>query len=370
MAETETGQERTEQPTSKRLEEARRQGQVARSVDLSTAAVVLIAGIGAELSETLNARQRTATCVAHRQASRKAPADPNSRQQHFPGTVSDRAHFGVDAGCLLAPLTLGGWNLSFTALIPDFTRLSPLAGFKRMFSGRGVVDLGKAFAKFGLVATVATMFLRSNSPRLLQLGAEPINMALRHSATLAGQAFVEITVSLALIAAIDVPWQLWQYMQRLRMSRQEIRQEHKESEGSQESKSRIRKVQQEIAKRRMMHEVKKADVVVVNPTHFAVALKYDESRMRAPVLVAKGADEVAARIRAVAAEHSVPIFEAPPLARALFRSVAIGDEIPSTLYLSVAQVLTYVYQLGAALRSGALPPVPPSIDSQLDQARH
>ncbi len=376
MAETETGQERTEQPTSKRLEEARRQGQVPRSVDLSTAAVVLIAGaglrlLGAHMTTQLHGLMRADLALSRQQIFDEGTLVPTLASSIAQALLISAPILALTlAAALLVPLTLGGWNLSFEALIPDFSRLSPLAGFKRMFSGRGAMDLGKAFAKFAVVATIATMFLRAKAPQLLQLGAEPVNVGLAHSAVLAGQAFLEIAASLALIAAIDVPWQLWQYTQRLRMSRQEIRQEHKESDGSPETKSRIRKAQQEVAKRRMMQEVPKADVVVVNPTHFAVALKYDENRMRAPVVVAKGADEVAARIRMIAQEHRVPIFEAPPLARALFRSVALGDEIPATLYLSVAQVLTYVYQLGTALRSGDAPPAPPTIDSQLDETRH
>jgi flagellar biosynthetic protein FlhB len=165
-----------------------------------------------------------------------------------------------------------------------------------------------------------------------------------------------------------VPWQLWQHNQKLKMSREEIRQESKESEGSPEIKGRIRKAQQELARRRMMHEVPKADVIVVNPTHFAVALRYDETRMRAPIVVAKGADIIAARIREIATEHRVPIFEAPPLARALHRHVEVGGEIPNSLYVAVAQVLTYIYQVKTARRDGAVPPQPPeaTLDPTLD----
>jgi len=176
-----------------------------------------------------------------------------------------------------------------------------------------------------------------------------------------------LAACLGLIAAVDVPWQRWQFSRQLRMTRQEIREEFKEHEGSPEVKGRIRRLQQEVARRRMMKEVPKADVVVVNPTHFAVALRYDEQRMRAPQVVAKGVDEVAARIRAVADEHRVPVFEAPPLARALHRAVPLGGEIPASLYVAVAQVLTYVYQLRSSHESGAAPPQPPRIDTTLDE---
>jgi flagellar biosynthetic protein FlhB len=279
--------------------------------------------------------------------------------------------FGLTVlAALLAPLALGGWNLSFEALAPDFSRLSPVDGLQRIFSLRSLVELAKAFAKFVVVATVAVMFLWKNSGELMTLGAEPMRVAIAHAATLSGSALLALAAALALIAAADVPWQVWQHNQRMRMSRQELRDEHKESEGAPEIKGRLRRAQQELAKRRMMQEVPKADVVVVNPTHFAVALRYDEKRMRAPIVVAKGADEVAQRIREVASEHRVPLFEAPPLARALFRNVRIGGEIPTALYAAVAQVLTYVYQLRTARRDGSPLPQRPSIDPTLDETRH
>jgi flagellar biosynthesis protein FlhB len=179
----------------------------------------------------------------------------------------------------------------------------------------------------------------------MALGREPLQQAIGHAVQISGKALLLTSAGLLIIAGIDVPYQLWQYAKQMRMSREEIREEYKESEGSPEVKGRIRQLQQQLARQRMMQEVPKADVIVTNPTHFAVALKYDEKRMRAPIVVAKGADEIAAKIREVAGEHKVPIFEAPPLARVLFRNVDIGEEIPATLYIAVAQILTYVFQL-------------------------
>ncbi len=271
---------------------------------------------------------------------------------------------------LLAPMLLGGWNLSFEALIPDFSRLNPMTGLGRMFSTRSAVDLAKAFAKFILLALVALLVLKQKSGELMGLGMEPIRVAIAHATSLTGYAFLMLATTLGLIAAVDVPWQLFQHNKQLRMTRHEVREEMKESEGSPEVKGRIRSMQREIARRRMMQEVPKADVVIVNPTHFAVALKYDDKRMRAPVVVAKGADLIAARIREVATESLVPIFEAPPLARALFKSVEIGNEIPQSLYVAVAQVLTYIYQLKTARRGGMSAPTPPDIDPTIDQTRH
>lgn len=267
---------------------------------------------------------------------------------------------------LLAPLTIGGWNLSFGSLAPDFSRLSPANGMKRVFSSRSLVELFKAFAKFGLVGLFAALFLWSKAGELLGLGSEPTAAAIGHAVSLSGTALLTFAAALGLIAAVDVPWQLWQHTQQLKMSRQEIREEMKESEGSPETKGRIRNLQHEVASRRMMQAVPKADVVVVNPTHYSVALQYDEKRMRAPIVVAKGVDAVAARIREVATENLVPIFEAPPLARALYRHVEIGAPIPSALYVAVAQVLTYIYQLRAARRTGEAPPAAPTIDPSVE----
>jgi len=195
----------------------------------------------------------------------------------------------------------------------------------------------------------------------MSLGREPIGSAIGHAVSLSGHALIAMSSALLLIAGIDVPYQLWSYAKQMRMSREEIRQEAKESDGSPEVKAQIRRMQQEMAQRRMMEDVPKADVVVTNPTHFAVALRYDDKRMRAPVVVAKGADLIAARIREIAAENNVLIFEAPPLARVLHKHVDIGREIPASLYVAVAQVLTYVFQLRAAKQGMAIMPTKPDI---------
>jgi len=263
---------------------------------------------------------------------------------------------------ILAPLALGGWSFSTESLAPKLERLNPLKGFKRMFSLRSLVELSKALAKFGTVAVVAVLVLWNDAPALLALGREPTALAIGHAAELSVQGLIVISAGMLIIAGIDVPYQLWQHAKQMKMSREDIRKEMKESEGSPEIKGRIRQIQQEMARQRMMQDVPNADVIVTNPTHFAVALRYDEKRMRAPVVVAKGADLLAARIREVANEHSVAIFEAPPLARLLYRNVDIGAEVPSNLYVAVAQVLSYVFQLRVAKRSGVQPPEKPTVD--------
>jgi flagellar biosynthetic protein FlhB len=372
----EDSQERTELPTQKRRDDARKRGELPRSHELNTAAVVMITGLGLQLLGSRVGAGLSNMLRSDLALSRAQAFDEGYAIAAFGGSLLAAFNaclplLGLTVvAALLAPLALGGWNLSPGVLVPDFTRLSPLAGFGRMFSARGAVELAKAFAKFLLVAIIGWLFLRSKAGEVMGLAGEPLNAGICHAISLGGSALVQLGAALVLIAAVDVPWQLHQHTQRLRMSREEIRQEVRESEGAPEVKGRIRSLRQRVARRRMMQEVPKADVVITNPTHFAVALRYDERRMRAPVVIAKGADVIATRIREVATEHLVPIFEAPPLARALHASVDIGEEIPASLYVSVAQVLTYIYQLRAARRGGAAAPSPPTLDPAADATRH
>jgi flagellar biosynthesis protein FlhB len=376
MAETDTGQERTEQPSAKRLEEARSRGQVPRSRDLSTAAVVLIAGIGlrtlgGDIIGKLDALMQSSLTLSRAQSLDESSLLPELVTTGSQALMICAPVLGLTLlAALASPLALGGWTLSFGALAPDFTRLNPVPGFQRMLSMNGLTELAKAFAKFLLIATFAVIFLWSKRGEMLQLGTEPLNSAIAHTASITGEALLTLAGALALIAAIDVPIQLWRYTKEMKMSRAELREEAKESDGSPEVKGRIRRMQQEASRRRMMQKVPTADVVVVNPTHYSVALRYDEARMRAPVVVAKGVDEVAANIRKIATENNVPIFEAPPLARVLFREVDLDAEVPASLYVAVAQVLTYVYQLRNALRIGAPAPKRPDIDADIEAVRN
>jgi flagellar biosynthesis protein FlhB len=368
--------DRTEQPTPRRLEEARKKGQVPRSPELSAAAVVLMAGAGLHFLGRYMGGQLTGIMRAGLSLSREQSLDETLAMAGFSASMSHALLaclplLGLTAlAALAAPMAIGGWNLSPGVLAPDFTRLNPASGFGRMFSTRSAVDLGKAFAKFLVVAVIATLVIKHKSLELMGLGSEPIGSGLAHAATLTGNALLLLAAGLGLIAAVDVPWQLYQHTKNLKMTRDEVRQELRESDGSPEMKGRIRKAQQDAARRKMMHEVPKADVVVTNPTHFAVALRYDDKRMRAPIVVAKGQDLIAARIREIATEHSVPIFEAPPLARVLYRNVDLGGEVPTSLYQSVAQVLTYIYQLKTAKRHGMAPPSPPTLDPNIESTKH
>jgi flagellar biosynthesis protein FlhB len=246
---------------------------------------------------------------------------------------------------LLASVVLGGWNFSPSAMAPDFTRLSPLSGFKRLFGLHGVSELGKALLKCAVVGGVCAGIVSWLFKDVMALGRMQPQAAVGRGAGLLGWAFVWLCASLALVAIVDVPLQLFQFKRSLRMTRQELRDESKEIDGRPEIKQRIRQMQQTLARRRMMHKVPTADVVLVNPTHFAVALKYDPKKMRAPRVVAKGADLVAQNIRRLAEEHRVPVFESPKLTRALYRSTDLNKEIPAGLYLAVAQVLSYIFRV-------------------------
>ncbi|HEY4369359.1 MAG TPA: flagellar biosynthesis protein FlhB [Steroidobacteraceae bacterium] len=367
MSENEDGQERTESATPKRLDEARKKGQIPRSRDLSAAAVLMTSGValsssGGQIGGELHGLMERSLLLTREEALDPGAMLPALSQAALEGFTACAPVLGmIMLAALLAPLVLGGWSFSSEALMPQFSRLNPLEGVKRMFSARSVIELMKALAKFSTVAFIAVLVLRKQSPQLLALGREPTNLAIAHAIQLAGSGLISVSAGLLLIAGIDVPYQLWQYAKQLKMTREEVRQEMRESEGSPEVKGRIRQLQQAAARQRMMSDVKKADVIVTNPTHFAVALRYDDKRMRAPVVVAKGADLIAARIREIATEHSVPIFEAPPLARVLFRNVDIGGEVPASLYVAVAQILSYIFQLRAAKLGGAPLPTRPVV---------
>jgi flagellar biosynthetic protein FlhB len=360
--------ERTESPSQKRLDDAREKGQVPRSRDLTAAAVVLAGGVGLYSMGGIVGGRMLALMHDGLSVTRNEALDSGRMLLQFEhgasqGLLAAAPLLGLLlAAALLAPLAIGGWNFSARALVPDFSRLDPIAGFGRVFSLRGLIELLKALARFIVVGLVALLVLRKQFHSFTALGIEPVQAATSHALRMCGAALIALGGALGAIALVDAPLALWQYHKSLRMSREELREEHKDSEGSPEIKSRVRRAQQALARRRMMQEVPKADVVVTNPTHYAVALRYDEQRMRAPVVVAKGRDLIALRIRELAAEHRVPTVEAAPLARALHASCELGDEIPARLYAAVAKVLTYVYQLRHARRTGVHAPALPEIE--------
>ncbi|WP_019448869.1 flagellar biosynthesis protein FlhB [Cupriavidus sp. BIS7] len=343
--------EKTEPASPRRLEKAREEGQVVRSRELGTF-VMLMTGVfglwlmGGTLGRKLDAVMQTSLAFEPATA-----FDTNRMLSQFGIAIWDSLlaflplllMFGVAA--LVAPLALGGWMFSTKSFMPDFKRMSPAAGLGRMFSAQSLVELAKAIAKSLLVGGVGAWMVWRKLPEAVALMNAPVQEALLHMMDLVLYVSGVVAGSLLLVAALDVPWQLYSFYKKLRMTKEEVKQEQKETDGDPHIKARIRQQQRAIARRRMMAEVPKADVVVTNPTHYAVALRYEEGRMSAPRVVAKGAEEVAARIRELAAEHRVPVLSAPPLARALHRHVELGHEIPAGLYTAVAEILAWVYQL-------------------------
>ena len=374
MAEKQQLEEPTEKATPKREMEARKKGQIARSRELSTMGVTLSAALAFMAFGDAMLKGISTVLVSGLSPSFEQIHDRGllfeplkAATLHATMTLSPLLLVVVIAA-VVSPAALGGWSFSASAMAFKAERINPLAGLKRLFALRGLVELLKALAKFLLVGGVAIVVLMSIADELLGLSRLPVLEALETSGQLIILAFVWFSASLILIAAVDVPFQVWDHMKKMRMTKQEIKDESKETEGRPEIKGRLRQMQQEAAGKRMLEDIPIASVVVTNPTHFAVALKYEGESMQAPKVLAKGADHMAARIREVANEHGVPLFEAPPLARALFASTEIGDDIPEELYLGVAQVLTYIYQLDNFVANGGLEPRPPELDA-IDESR-
>ena len=372
MAE-ESDLEKTEPASERRLEKAREEGNVARSRELTTFVMLGPASAGLWFSAGLLSESMDGSLRRGLQFERASAFD-TSHMLAQTGLMALQTLMAIGplfgmmmVAAVAAPLMLGGWMFSAEAVAPKFSKINPLSGIARMFSAQSLAELVKALAKSALIGGVAWWVIASDIGTVMALMAQPAHYALPHALVLVAKHCVLIAATLFLVALIDVPFQLWSYYRKLRMSREDLRQEHKESEGDPHIKAQIRRQQQQIAKRRMMSEVPKADIVLTNPTHFAVALKYLDSDMRAPRVVAKGTDLVAARIRELAKEHNVAILEAPPLTRSLYKHTKVGDEIPSGLYTAVAEVLAWVYQLKRWKSEGGEAPRTPT-DLQVPQA--
>ena len=372
MADPKDSNERTEQPTQKRLDDARKRGQVPRSPDLAAAAVSIAAAGAIYLFGTKTANNLLEMMTQGLMISRD--------ELSFPDIVSRSLAQGAEAGAMAtlpligamiaaaiaAPMAIGGWNFSSESLSFKGERLDPLKGFGRMFSVRSAMELLKAVAKFVFVGGVGVLVINWQIERITGLARLPVGEAIFQSAQVLSIALLAMTAALGVIALIDAPFQVMQFRKEMRMTREEIREEYKETDGNPENKARIRGVQMQLSRSRMMQEVPRSTVIVTNPTHYAVALRYDEGRDAAPVVVAKGADEVAARIREIGTDSAVPLVSAPPLARVLFRYVELGQEVPGALYVAVAQVLTYVFKLRNAMRFGTDRPELPTIDPTIE----
>lgn len=374
MAE-ESDVEKTEPASPRRLEKAREEGDVPRSCELATCTMLLAAGAGLWLSGSNMVEQVSKVLSSSLSFDRMHAFDTDMLLATLPGKVVDVMIAFAPMALLLiivalfTPMLMGGWLFSGKALEPKPSRMNPLQGIKNMVSSRALVELGKAVGKSLVVGAVGWLVVSGQAESMMALALTPVETGSAALADMLAITFFAVVAGLALIVFIDVPYQLWHHADKLKMSREEVRREHKESDGNPEIKAKIRQQQREMARRRMMSEIPNADVVVTNPTHYAVALKYAEGKMGAPRVVAKGADAVAAKIREIASENAVPLLEAPVLARALHAHTELGDEIPESLYTAVAQVLAYVFQLRTYRTEGGLQPHAPEaleVPAELD----
>jgi flagellar biosynthetic protein FlhB len=357
--------EKTEPASQRRLEKAREEGQVPNSRELATF-LVTITGVAGMSALAGWMWPRSADLLRDGLTiDRRAIFDPAAMFALLIERSTDALlmlaplFIALMLAAFVSPFLMAGWNFAPKALEPKFSKLNPAAGLKRMFSSTAAVELGKSIGKATLVGGVAAWVVMRDHEKLFALFGAPVDVALGATGDLIMTATLLLVAGMALIVAIDVPFQLWHYQSELKMTKEEARQEFKEQEGDPHVKGRIRQQQREMARSRMMANVPKADVVVTNPTHYSVALRYDAARGGAPRVVAKGAGEVALRIRTVASEHGVPLVEAPPLARALHKHCELEQEVPARLFRAVAEVLAYVYQLNDAFsRGGDIPKMP------------
>ncbi|RMO88754.1 Flagellar biosynthesis protein FlhB [Pseudomonas syringae pv. philadelphi] len=351
MAENENGQDKTEDPTEKKVKDSRADGQIARSKELTTLVVMLMGSgglliFGSDIAEMMSALMRDNFTIT-----RETLMDQSYMGKAL---LSSGLHalvvvlpflIAMLLAALVGPILLGGWLFTAKPLMPKFSRMNPAAGLKRMFAPSALVELLKSLGKFLIILAVALAVLNSERKDLIAIAHEPLEQAMIHSLIVVGWSSFWMACGLAFIAAVDVPFMLYQAHKKLLMTKQEVRDEHKNSDGNPEVKQRIRQLQREMSQRRMMASIPDADVIITNPTHFAVALKYDPEQGGAPMLLAKGSDLVALKIREIGAHNQILILESAALARSIYYSTELDQEIPAGLYLAVAQVLAYVYQI-------------------------
>lgn len=352
MSENESeSQDRTQEATPKRKQDSRNKGEIPRSRELNTMMILM----GTSSMLLFYGKHIFSNLAELMQNSFSFP-----REMLF--SESNLLKFFLDSLthaflnlvplflvlffiALMAPMLLGGWLFNTESLLPKFSRMSPLAGIKRMFSLKSLVELAKALVKFCLILSCGCWLIYSKFSEINHLGTEDTVSAIPHAIRLLSYDFIILSSSLIIIALFDVPYQLWEHARKLRMSHQDIKDEGKQTDGNPEMKGHIKKMQYNLAMKRMIEEIPTADVIITNPTHFAIALRYDLEKSGAPTLVAKGVDHMAEHIRNLAITNNVPIVSAPPLARSIYYHTEIFREIPEGLYVSVAKILAYIYQL-------------------------
>ncbi|EGR1510739.1 flagellar biosynthesis protein FlhB [Vibrio vulnificus] len=350
MAESD-GQERTEEATPRRLQQAREKGQVARSKELASVSVLVIGAVSLMWFGESLARALFKAMGRLFSLSREEIFDPSKLFDIASGALSALLLplllilFALFVAAAIGSAGVGGISFSVEAATPKLSKMNPLSGIKRMFGLQSWVELIKSILKVALVTGVAIYLIQASQEDLIQLSLDVFPQNIFHALDILLNFVLLISCSLLIVVAIDIPFQIWQHADQLKMTKQEVKDEYKDTEGKPEVKGRIRMLQREAAQRRMMADVPTADVIVTNPEHFSVALRYKQNSDRAPVVVAKGTDHMAMKIREVAREHDISIVPAPPLARALYYSTELEQQIPDGLFTAVAQILAYVFQL-------------------------
>lgn len=361
MAENEDGTEKTEDASAKKLQDARDKGNIARSKDLSSAALLVVSALTIYMVGMLIVNDLKGLYSFNFSIAREDIFDVAMMIHHLyvsiMATMDSLTVFMVIIAVagIVGSVAMGGLNFTFEPITPKLSKMNPIQGLKRMFSVQSLVELFKSALKIMLVGAAATLVLMHYLPTLTGLAFETIGSALSHAVDVLIWAFILVSSSLIIIAAIDVPFQAWQHKDKLKMTKQEVKDEYKQAEGDPQVKGRIRQLQRQAAMRRMMSDVPKADVIITNPTHYSVALQYDQTRGKAPVLLAKGNDFIALKIREIGNFYDIPVIQSPALARAVYKHTDIGEEIPEGLFKVIAQLLAYVYQLRKA-RTGEKPP--------------
>jgi flagellar biosynthetic protein FlhB len=361
-----SSQDKSEEPTGRRIEKAREEGQVPRSKELNTA-FLLVFGAGSLLMYGSDlGLALTNIMKASFSFPREYMHDPNQMSLYLKNAAVEAATtvlpilFMLFISAIIGSVALGGWLFSFKPLAPKFNRMDPIKGIGKMFALKSLVELVKAVAKISIVMTIAVLILQTQTPELLGLGNQNVIPAMTNAVNILGWSFFYLACSMIVIVLVDVPFQIFDHHKNLKMTKQEVKDEFKDTEGKPEVKSRIRQLQYEMSQRRMMQDVPDADVIITNPTHFSVALRYNPEKDAAPILLAKGHDQTAFKIREIAKEHGVEIVSSPALARSVYQHAEIGEEIPSGLYMAVAQILAYVFQLKQFRRR--VSPKPPTPD--------
>ena len=373
MAGDDSSQEKTEEPTTKRLDKAKEDGQVPRSKELTTSAVLLAGTLGLLIYGGQMANKLADIFRYNFSINRDHIFDPTKMIAQLAHSFHEMFFSILPLFTVLliaaitGPIVLGGWLFSTKSLAPKMDRINPFAGLKRMFSMKSLIELFKAIGKIAIIIFSAYFMLQVMKDGLLGLSKEAVERAVMHSLNLAVWAAILLSAATLFVAAIDIPIQIFEHTKKLKMSKQDVKDEMKDSEGKPEVKGKIRQMQMQMAQNRMMSSVPEADVIITNPTHFSIALKYNPETMDTPVLLAKGVEHNAMRIREIAREYKIELVESPPLARAIYHTTEIDGEVPEGLFLAVAQVLAYVFQLRAFRKGqGERPSKPNNIDVPKD----